>query len=176
MYKLELQCHPSTPSAAVERIDVSFTGMSGSTLTICYAATGTLARLRVPQPCVSRRADALWRHTCCELFIAATDATAYSEFNFSPSSEWAAYEFDSYRQGMRPLSLPHPPRITVTSSESQWSMNASVECDVVPAGAMLAFCVVTEEADGRLSYWALAHPPGKPDFHHADGFAFRLPV
>jgi len=33
-----------------------------------------------------------------------------------------------------------------------------------------------EETNGRLSYWALAHPPGKPDFHHPDCFALELPA
>ena len=33
---------------------------------------------------------------------------------------------------------------------------------------------VIEETNGRRSYWALAHPPGKPDFHHADGFALEV--
>ena len=32
-----------------------------------------------------------------------------------------------------------------------------------------------EEASGRISYWALKHPPGRPDFHHPDGFALELP-
>jgi hypothetical protein len=35
---------------------------------------------------------------------------------------------------------------------------------------------VIEETSGGKSYWALAHPPGKPDFHHADGFVYELPV
>ena len=39
----------------------------------------------------------------------------------------------------------------------------------------VAISAVIEEADGTKSYWALAHPPGKPDFHHADGFALQLP-
>jgi hypothetical protein len=34
--------------------------------------------------------------------------------------------------------------------------------------------VVIEETNGNKSYWALAHPAGKPDFHHADGFAYEL--
>jgi hypothetical protein len=33
---------------------------------------------------------------------------------------------------------------------------------------------VVETLDGALSYWALRHPPGKPDFHHADSFALEL--
>ena len=34
---------------------------------------------------------------------------------------------------------------------------------------------VIEAVDGSVSYWALAHPAGKPDFHHPDGFALQLP-
>jgi hypothetical protein len=33
---------------------------------------------------------------------------------------------------------------------------------------------VIEDQSGGVSYWALAHPPGKPDFHHADGFALEF--
>ena len=38
----------------------------------------------------------------------------------------------------------------------------------------LGLSAVIEETDGNTSYWALAHPPGKPDFHHAAGFAYDL--
>jgi len=34
--------------------------------------------------------------------------------------------------------------------------------------------VVVEELDGSHSYWALRHPPGKPDFHHSDAFALEI--
>ena len=27
---------------------------------------------------------------------------------------------------------------------------------------------------GKISYWALAHPAGSPDFHHKDCFALKL--
>jgi hypothetical protein len=33
---------------------------------------------------------------------------------------------------------------------------------------------VIEDMTGEFSYWALAHPPGKPDFHHSDCFAHEL--
>jgi hypothetical protein len=33
---------------------------------------------------------------------------------------------------------------------------------------------VVEDYRGRLTYWALEHPPGKPDFHHPDSFAIEL--
>lgn len=42
------------------------------------------------------------------------------------------------------------------------------------AGLSLALAAVVEDEDGALSYWALRHPPGKPDFHHPDAFALQL--
>jgi hypothetical protein len=38
----------------------------------------------------------------------------------------------------------------------------------------LALAAVSEAAGGRLTYWALQHPPGEPDFHHPDGFVLEL--
>ena len=40
----------------------------------------------------------------------------------------------------------------------------------------LGLAAVIEEANGRISYWALAHPPGRADFHQTDGFALELPA
>lgn len=39
----------------------------------------------------------------------------------------------------------------------------------------LGLSAIIEEEDGQKSYWALAHPPGKADFHHIDCFAQLLP-
>jgi hypothetical protein len=33
---------------------------------------------------------------------------------------------------------------------------------------------VIEDTSGHKSYWALAHPPGKADFHHSDSFALEF--
>ena len=38
----------------------------------------------------------------------------------------------------------------------------------------LALTAVVEDGSGRLSYWALRHAPGKPDFHHPDGFVLEF--
>lgn len=43
----------------------------------------------------------------------------------------------------------------------------ATDCDV-------GISAVIEELDGTKSYWALAHPPGKPDFHHPACFAGQL--
>ena len=38
----------------------------------------------------------------------------------------------------------------------------------------LGLSAVIEELNGHKSYWALAHPPGKPDFHHSDCFTYEF--
>ena len=39
----------------------------------------------------------------------------------------------------------------------------------------LGLSAVVETGEG-LSYWALAHAPGRADFHHRDCFALELPA
>ena len=58
---------------------------------------------------------------------------------------------------------------------------SSLELDGLPslpgdAPWRLGLSAVIEETTGRKSFWALAHPPGKADFHHPDCFAFELPA
>ena len=78
-------------------------------------------------------------------------AGSYREFNFSPSGEWAAYAFRGYREGT-PLGVPDP-GIAVRSDGRALELCASVE--VERGEAARGLCVVIEELDGALSYWAL---------------------
>jgi hypothetical protein len=39
----------------------------------------------------------------------------------------------------------------------------------------LALAVVLEDQHGVISYWALNHAPGNPDFHNDAGFVLKLP-
>jgi hypothetical protein len=119
--------------------------------------------------------DGLWRHTCFEVFVLGDDAPGYREFNFSPSGEWAAYAFRDYRDGDElgvELTLGTPVRRTADRLE----LSAEICQDFLPPGRSLrlGLSVVVEDSDGMLSYWALRHPPGKPDFHHTDAFAAQL--
>jgi len=43
-----------------------------------------------------------------------------------------------------------------------------------PGKLMVGLCAVIEDGPGALSYWALRHAPGKPDFHHRAAFALEL--
>jgi hypothetical protein len=85
---------------------------------------------------------------------------------FRSSGQWAAYRFDGYRQGMAPLPI-EPPRIEVETRPSQ--LDVRVDLAQPDAGLVrLGLTAVIEAADGGLSYWALAHPAGPPDFHRAE--------
>ncbi len=141
-------------------------------LEVSYAIEGELARLRIPAPRPPRFAEGLWRHSCCELFVARNGERAYREFNFSPSGEWAAYAFARYREGAPLPDEALNPGVAVRASAHSLQLDARVAC--APGKLQLGLSAVIEEADGALSYWALRHAPGKPDFHHPDAFALEL--
>lgn len=163
-----LERHPATACAALRGIEVSIR-REPEGLRVAYMLDGEIDRLRIPSPRPARSAERLWQHTCCEIFIARKGAAGYREFNFSPSGEWAAYEFTRYRQG---ASLPIPdPRIAVRRTSGQLEMEGTIP---LSQETRIGLCAVIEDLDGGLSYWALRHAPGKPDFHHADSFALEL--
>ena len=118
----------------------------------------------------------MWQHTCFEAFARGSSGTAYYEFNFAPSTLWAAYRFDGYRSGMAVADEINAPRIDVQSNAGHFMLNASLNALPDDAIWRLGLSAVIEETNGRKSYWALTHPPGKPDFHHADSFALELPT
>jgi hypothetical protein len=171
-----LRLHPDSPCFAVTHVEVEITRPPARSLVFAYVLTGRISDVAMPPAAASARTDELWRHTCFEAFIGA--GVAYYEFNFAPSTRWAAYQFSSYRTGMRIATEISTPEIAVQSSLERYTLQASLELDqlLFPRGAMLrlGLSAVIEENSGRRSYWALAHPPGKPDFHHSDSFAMKL--
>lgn len=171
----ELVCHTQTPTPAVRRIQASVRIEAGI-LQLRYAISGAIGLLNVPGVQTPERRDELWRYTCCELFIGSALRTEYDEFNFSPSSEWAAYRFQAYRQGMTPLALGVMPTIRTRCDEAILTLDVQFElADVADRhDMMLALSAVVEESNGHRSYWALKHPEGKPDFHDRVGFVLPL--
>ncbi|MCY7270990.1 MAG: hypothetical protein LH485_02895, partial [Sphingomonas bacterium] len=117
------------------------------------------------------RANDLWRKTCFEAFVGG-DGMAYREYNFAPSSQWAAYAFDGHRLGMR--NAEDEAEVRIEGGETWIAVEAAVSADFAP-GSRLNLTAVIEEAGGAKSYWALAHPAGPPDFHDRDCFVARLP-
>jgi hypothetical protein len=166
---------------AATRIDVEVARPRPGNLLLRYFVTGKIGDLRMPRATVPARADELWQHTCFEAFIRASPSAGYYELNFAPSTQWAAYRFGAYREKMTEAGEVSAPRIEVRSSGELYELQASLALAGIsdlPSDALwrLGLSAVIEETSGRKSYWALAHPPGKADFHHADGFAFALPA
>lgn len=148
-------------------------------LALAYSVEGDLARVRMPAPRPPRIAHGLWQRTCFECFVALAGQPGYHEFNFSPSGEWAAYTFSKYREGDALLDEALKPRISVQRTAAKLELDASIQLERLSAEhahakLALALSAVIEDEDGLLSYWALRHPEGKPDFHHPDSFALAL--
>jgi len=175
-----LRPHPDTSSDAVARIEVEFARSQTTNLTLRYIVFGTIDKVRLPTASVPYRADALWQHTCFEAFLRDASGAAYYEFNFAPSMGWAAYAFSNYRSGMKVAGEISTPSFTIDSNATCYSLRTSLELYRMglPTDASwgLGLSAVIEETNGHKSFWALAHPPGKPDFHHSDCFAIKLPA
>lgn len=170
--RASLVCHPDTPCAAITAIDVEVERTGANTLWLRYELAGDVDLVVWPETAAPERVDGLWRRTCFEAFVHGL-GQAYREFNFSPSGAWAAYDFEGYRSGMRPARADSP-EIGLEGAEAFVALEANA---TLSAGSTrLGLTAVIEQVDGSLSYWALAHAPGKPDFHNADCFTLQLPA
>jgi len=169
--------HPDSPVVGATQISASLAlgpyGF-GAQFLIHGDASLVLPTRRKP-----RRTDGLWAHTCLELFLKPAGSEHYFEFNFAPSTLWAAYALDGYRSGMEPLHMAAPSfnasplkksDIFLLRAQMDWHGREKVKSWQVGLSAVI------ETTSGERSYWAVRHPPGKPDFHHPDCFALELPA
>ena len=162
--------HPDFPPRSVRGVEVRWVE-TGSALHLRYRVDGH-DELIVPPFAGRGRADELWRTTCFELYLQPADDTGYVEFNFSPSQRWAAYDFEDYRAGMRERPLAAEPVGELTQGERLLGLDVLLDTTQLPPRPWsIGLSAILEEADGTISYWALAHGAGKPDFHHPEGFA-----
>jgi hypothetical protein len=172
----QLRLHPDSHSGAVTSISVEVARPRAGGLEFSYIVTGRMSSIRMPAAAANARSDGLWRHTCFEAFIGVLPDAKYYELNFSPSGQWAAYMFSSYRSGMRVADEIAGVAIKMHTGSDGCVLQASLDPDQftgLPRNRAwhLGLSAVIEDVTGGVSYWALVHPPGKPDFHHAGGFA-----
>jgi len=166
---MQLVVHPGTAFAAGQTIDAEVWKV-GEQWHFRFSVAGA-DDLVLPTPQPARRADGLWRHSCFEAFV-GLGGEQYVEFNFSPSTQWAAYRFHGYRGDLR--AEPAEVEIRLETGQGWLALEAALRCDVLAGGAPLGLSAVIEERAGT-SYWALGHPPGRPDFHDRSCFLSRLP-
>jgi hypothetical protein len=171
--------HPDTPPCQPAfklwaSVDHSAAFGAMATTNIWFGVGAPVSRFVIPDAAQQSRAGGLWQTTCFEAFLREQSEEAYREWNFAPSGQWAAYNFSGYRQGMTDADVGRPPYIRMEDNLTWWTLGATI---AVESGKFwtLGLSAVLEEKDGIKSYWALAHAPGKPDFHAADCFAAKLP-
>ena len=172
--------HPDSPRGAVSQVEAYISrGNTGNLLVHYYVAGDPSLFIQGWPPHPSwKRADDLWKHTCFEAFVKPTGAEGYFEFNFAPSFAWAAYRFADYRRHRQNADILKP-RPEAAYGGDFYELRAHLRLEGLPELAgdwRVGISAVIEEANGNISHWALRHPPGKADFHHADGFALELPA
>jgi hypothetical protein len=175
VHEIALHCHPLSDPGGITDIQVALKRGVGGSIDIKYRVSGTVDLLDIPAPTIPNRTDGLWENTCFELFTKYSKETFYLEYNFAPSGKWAAYQFDDYRVSGGD-GASSDPVIQTESDEGQFTLSASV---ILPDGwrvhdLLVGVSAVILTKSGEISYWAAAHPPGKPDFHHRDCFALQL--
>ncbi|MBU1541167.1 MAG: DOMON-like domain-containing protein [Alphaproteobacteria bacterium] len=169
MRTVSLHAHSDSGSPSVADVKVQFE-RDGLLLWLRFVVEGEVDRIMWPVEADQGRADDLWRHTCFEAFVTTDDG--YVEYNLSPSGRWASYRFDGPRAGMRRADEV----ATVEGLDGASDMVALEARIELPHGALrLGLSAVIESVDGEMSYWALAHPSTRPDFHHPDSFILDLP-
>lgn len=170
--------HPASQCGGVREIAVCLDASPEGGLTLRFQLSGDLESLQLPDPRPSVRTDGLWRHTCFEAFIGQAAGSEYWEYNFSPSGAWAAYRFAAYREGMAPLMRGKPPVLHREETADSLLLIASLDLSWMnlsaPKPLRLGLAAVIEDRARSLSWWALAHPGEKPDFHHPDSFVVEL--
>lgn len=199
--RLCLQRHPDTPCGPLTGIDIELARLDPLTLDIRYVLRGAVDKIRLRAP----EGDDLWQHTCFEAFLRVADEPGYLEYNVAPSGCWNAYRFSRYREGRetpkgaaltrldvdrrtRPLTAEKRDRYEASGLDTMERFgptyfSARAQLALPPALTVsldrawrIGLSTVVEERNGRISYWALAHPPGDPDFHHPSCFSLELPA
>ena len=166
--KVELHPHSKSGRRVLDSLEVHVE-RKGPVLWLRFVTEGDVDEIAWPKPADRERADRLWEHTCFEAFVTVEEG--YVEYNLSPSEQWATYRFEGYRQGMRNADEVVAVEGLDLASD-MLAMEARIE--LPPGARRLALSAVIEATDGSKSYWALAHPSDKPDFHHPDSFVLEL--
>jgi len=117
----------------VEAVQARASCAEPNRLRITFLLKGDISALKIPPKCPPRRVDRLWEHTCFEAFIRVDGDPSYYEFNFSLSSEWAAYWFRNYRDGGPMPDESCSPKILVRREVDGIELDAIVRLDLLPA-------------------------------------------
>jgi hypothetical protein len=149
--------------------------LQGSLLMLEYTVSGPLQDIIIPAAAASPGfTPELWQRTCCECFLRQDAVKNYAEWNFSPCGCWWACAFIDYRTPAR--RQPHnfqPRQLGMQCTDTVLTLTAAIDCRPAP-GLRIGPALILQHAGGSRSHWAMKHPVGMPDFHHADSCACIL--
>ena len=148
-------------------------------LSIHYALEGRLEDVLLPPASRGpQRKDELWKATCFEFFLAIKDQPGYWEFNIAPSGDWNVYRMDAYRRmGFRVETRISQLRLQTQSQSNGYLLDAAVDLTpiIIPGQELQMGITAILQTKGAIeTYWALAHPASKPDFHLRTSFILSL--
>ncbi|GAA4038021.1 DOMON domain-containing protein [Parerythrobacter jejuensis] len=167
----ELVLHPSCEPGPITSVSASIQATPHG----CRAKfrfSGDVGRIKVPMPAQSERMDNLWKTTCFEIFWQPQGGTYYREFNLSPSSRWACYDFDDFRLNSRDAPVDAI-AIACSQHDAKLELEASI-ASALPLPAQVALNAIVEDMEGNIQFWALAFADGKPEFHSTTCRALTL--
>ncbi len=159
------------------RIETTSQLISATELILEFTIRGDLQQIRFQDSAfVASRLDELWKHTCLECFFSTDleESAPYFEINCSPSGDWNAYSFSSYRQGMQ---ASQDLKVQLTHREggsNEAFFRIQVRGNGLQGARHLGMTAVIEFIDGSRSFFALSHPGPQPDFHLKKSFSISL--
>lgn len=157
-----LVLHSECASGPITSVSADL-GPAAEGCTAEFRLHGDTSAIKIPAQATPVREDFLWKTTCFEIFWQPDGGQWYREFNLSPSSKWACYDFDDFRLNSRDGAVE---AIAVASSHSaeELVLRASIASELRDP-AQVALNAIVEDLEGNIQFWALAFPDGKPEFH-----------
>lgn len=162
----DLVLHPDCEPGPITRVSADIEPTRDGCRTR-FRLEGEVGAIKIPQHAQSERMDNLWKTTCFEIFWQPEGGTYYREFNLSPSSRWACYDFDDVRVNSRdaPVSaIAIACSHNETNGQGELMLEASIASEL-PLPAKVALNAIVEDKAGNIQFWALAFQDGKPEFH-----------
>src|SRR5687767_9605876 len=97
--QFDLVPHPTAPPSRSFKVwatvdHIASLGAAVATTNIWFGVGAPANRFVIPKLREPWRADELWLTTCFEAFLRPAGTPSYREWNFAPSGNWAAYDFN----------------------------------------------------------------------------------
>lgn len=145
----------------------------GTSLVVHFVVLGACDEVQWPSISQSpQRRDNLWQHTCFELFLSEPNSKEYIEYNFSPSHDWNAYQFQNYRTASKSVDCETPnfEIIFRSGSRHEYQITVPLPQPQTVSSLNVGITTVIASKNSHMLYFALIHTGTQPDFHRRDSF------